>query len=158
MDTPPGIHNVFHVSQLRRAGDDPLPSQVQDDIQPPAVISEETGGEEWQVEKILEIRKRGRGQQVLVKWTGYAQPTWEPLSTFLDTEALDRFEAEHGKITEDSGRGMDNISLVDEILEVSKQLLVNWTGHTQPTWEPLRNFLHTNALARFEEAHGRVRD
>jgi hypothetical protein len=26
--------------------------------------------------------------------------TWEPLSTFLETEALDRYEATHGKITE----------------------------------------------------------
>ena len=163
LDTPLGIHNVFYVSQLRRAGDDPLLSQVQDDTQPPAVISEETGEEELQVEKILEVRKRGRGQQVLVKWSGYAQPTWEPLSTLLDTEALDKFEAAHGKITEDSGRGTDNIYPVDEILEVrkkgrGKQLLVKWTGHTQPTWEPLRNFLHTDALARFEEAHGRVRN
>jgi hypothetical protein len=163
LDTPPGIHNVFHVSQLRRAGDDPLPSQVQDDTQPPAIISEETGEEESQVEKILDVRKKGRGQQVLVKWTGYAQPTWEPLSTFLDTEALDRFEAEHGKITEGLEKEKTKTYPVEEILDVrsrgrGKQLLVKWTGYSQPTWEPLRNFLHTDALARFEEAHGRVRD
>ncbi|KAK3897830.1 hypothetical protein C8A05DRAFT_38595 [Staphylotrichum tortipilum] len=39
--------------------------------------------------------------EVLVKWTGYAQLTWEPLSAFLETEALDWYEAAHGKITED---------------------------------------------------------
>jgi hypothetical protein len=163
LDTPPGIHNVFHISQLRRAGDDPLPSQVQDDTQPPAIISEDTGEEEWEVEKILDVRKEGRGQQALVKWAGYAQPTWEPLSTLLDTEALDRFEAEHGKITEDPGREKAKAYLVDEILDVrkrgrGKQLLIKWTGYPEPTWEPLRNFLHTDALARFEETHGRVRD
>ena len=39
---------------------------------------------------------------MLVKWTGYAQPTWEPLSAFLETEALDRYEATRGRITEDN--------------------------------------------------------
>jgi hypothetical protein len=34
---------------------------VQDDTQPPAIISEDTGEEEWEVEKILDVRKEGRG-------------------------------------------------------------------------------------------------
>jgi hypothetical protein len=99
LNTPPGIHSVFHVSMLKRAGDDPLPSQVQDDTQPPPIIAEDTGEQEWFVEEILKARKERRDYQVLVKWTGYAQSTWEPLSALLDTEALDRFEAKHGKIT-----------------------------------------------------------
>ena len=115
LDTPPGIHNVFHVMHLKRAGDDPLPSQVQDDTQPPAIIPEDDpdGEEEWQVEEILESRKTRRATEVLVKWTGYAQPTWEPLSAFLETEALDRYEAAHGKITEDDatpGEEGDNVT------------------------------------------------
>ncbi len=31
LDTPPGVYNVFYVMYLKRAGDNPLPSQVQDD-------------------------------------------------------------------------------------------------------------------------------
>jgi len=42
--------------------------------------------------------------KLLVKWTGYSQPTWEPLNNFLDTAALDEFEAQHGKVTNE-GRG-----------------------------------------------------
>jgi hypothetical protein len=42
---------------LKRAGDDPLPSQVQDDTQPPPIIAEDTGKQEWFVEEILKARK-----------------------------------------------------------------------------------------------------
>lgn len=70
---------------LKMAADNPLPSQIQDDTQPPAIIAESTGEEELFVEGILDVRNKGRGRQVLVKWAGYVQPTWEPLSAFLDT-------------------------------------------------------------------------
>ena len=33
---------------------------------------------------------------VLVKWVGYARPTWEPLGNFTETAALDKFKAIHG--------------------------------------------------------------
>ncbi|KAL5621355.1 hypothetical protein BROUX41_001229 [Berkeleyomyces rouxiae] len=41
LDTPTGIHPVFHVSLVRRARDDPLPSQVLLHHEPPAIAPEE---------------------------------------------------------------------------------------------------------------------
>ena len=37
LNTPPGIHPVFHVDLLRPAATDPFPSQQSDDPQPPAI-------------------------------------------------------------------------------------------------------------------------
>ena len=94
LNTPPGIHNVFHSNLLRTASTDPLDSQVSDDTQPePVIIGDE---EEYEVEKILKDRllRRGKGsqKQYLVKWTGYAEPTWEPATALENTAALDAYE------------------------------------------------------------------
>ena len=91
LDTPPGIHDVFHASLLKRAAADPFPNQRQDDLRPPAIMVD--GEEEWEVERILRERVRGRQRQVLVKWKGYLTPTWEPAAALVDTEAYLVFEA-----------------------------------------------------------------
>jgi hypothetical protein len=98
LDTPPGIHNVFHSQLLRPASSDPLPSQIQDDSQPqPQLVGDE---EEYDIEEILREKTLRRGrrktQQYLVKWTGYARPTWEPHDALKDTAALVRWEERRG--------------------------------------------------------------
>ena len=65
LDTPPRIDDVFHISLLKRAADNPFPSQRRGDFQPPAIIMD--GEEEWEVERVLRERIRGRQRQVLVK-------------------------------------------------------------------------------------------
>ncbi|KAI1001171.1 hypothetical protein K3495_g7034 [Podosphaera aphanis] len=40
LDVPSGIHSRFHVQFLRQAGNDPLPSQIVYDAQPPPVLPE----------------------------------------------------------------------------------------------------------------------
>ena len=51
------------------------------------------GEEEWEVERVLRKRVRGRQRQVLVKWKGYLNPTWEPAAALTNTEAYRVFEA-----------------------------------------------------------------
>ena len=99
LNTPPGIHNVFHSELLRIASTDPLTSQTTDDTQPdPVLVGDE---EEYEVEKILKERivrqGRGRKKQYLVKWTGYAKPTWEPASAIEDTTALEAYEQQRDR-------------------------------------------------------------
>ena len=95
LNTPPGIRNVFHSRLLRPVATDPLPSQRTTDSQPEPELVDRS--EEYGVEKILGKRvvRRGRGhqRQVLVKWTGYSDPTWEPESAFQDVTALDAYES-----------------------------------------------------------------
>ena len=58
LDTPLGIHDIFHISFLKRAADDPFPNQCRGDFRPPVIIV--NGEEEWEVERVLRERVRGR--------------------------------------------------------------------------------------------------
>ncbi|KAL5629126.1 hypothetical protein BROUX41_002517 [Berkeleyomyces rouxiae] len=79
LDTPTGIHPVFHVSLVRRARDDPLPSQVLLHHEPPAIAPEEASEDlvagEHLVDEILQHKTANNRHQVLVQWTGWAEPT-----------------------------------------------------------------------------------
>ena len=58
LDTPPGIHDIFHTNLLKRAADNPFPSQRRGDFRPPAIMVD--GEEKWEVERVLRERVRGR--------------------------------------------------------------------------------------------------
>ena len=100
LDVPTGIYPRFHVDLLRRAAKDPLPGQKQVDFQPPPIQVD--GEDEWEVQEILcaRTKKRGRGsvREALVRWTGYADPTWEPIESLSDVEALERYIVRYGPI------------------------------------------------------------
>ncbi|XP_044717381.1 transposon Tf2-3 polyprotein [Hirsutella rhossiliensis] len=71
-----------------------------DDAQPPA-IQDETGEDLWDVDEILCARwkKRGRGEfrQALVRWTGYSEPTWQPVEWLKGTIAMKAFEDKNSR-------------------------------------------------------------
>ena len=58
LDTPPGIHDIFHISLLKRAADNPFPSQRRGDFRPPAIMVDRE--EEWEMERVLKEYVRGR--------------------------------------------------------------------------------------------------
>src|SRR5207245_6256662 len=93
LNTPPGIYPVFHTSLLRKKQTDPFPSQILTDLAILPALQDTEGNDEWEVEEIL----KEKGLKVLVKWTGYPKPTWEPRSALQDTEALARFERGEGE-------------------------------------------------------------
>lgn len=96
LDVPTQIHPRFHVDLLRRDPNDPLPSQIQDETQPPPLLD----GDDplWGVERVIRAEHRGRGRQrqVLVKWNGYLEPTWEPRSNLKNTDAFKAFVRKYG--------------------------------------------------------------
>ena len=100
LDTPKGIHNRFHTSLLRPASSNPLPSQETDDVQPTGILMSD-GETEFGIDKILDTRfkkvGKGKRKEVLVKWTGYARPSWHPEKDFQNTVALDNYESKLSK-------------------------------------------------------------
>ena len=80
-----------YTSLLKRAAADSFLNQRQGDSRPPAIMVDRK--EEWEVERILRKRIRGRQRQVLVKWKGYLNPTWELTAALADTEAYRVFKA-----------------------------------------------------------------
>ncbi|KAI0996871.1 hypothetical protein K3495_g11310, partial [Podosphaera aphanis] len=115
LDTPRGIHPVFHVNLVRRAREDPLPSQILQDIEPPAIEADDADEDhavgEYIVEKIVDHRLLKNKWEVAVKWEGYPAPTWEPLEHLEDTAAIEEYEAIHNCPWKTSGGEGSNVMI-----------------------------------------------
>ncbi len=62
------IYNVFYIWLLRRDPNDPLPGQIN---APPPPVVVEPGVEEWEVERILDVKKVRNVLKFKVSWKGY---------------------------------------------------------------------------------------
>ena len=83
------IHPVFHVSLLKPAVPSPFPGR--EELPPPPVTIGNDA--EYEVEAILDCRKRGRQTQFLVKWKGYSseENSWEPMDNLHAPRLLQNF-------------------------------------------------------------------
>lgn len=83
------IHPVFHVSLLKPVVPDPFPDHRPG---PPAPIIID-GDEEFEVEAVLDCRKRRGQTQYLIKWKGYGpeENSWEPARNVHATDLIRAF-------------------------------------------------------------------
>jgi len=72
------VHNVFHISLLKEYITDKMFTNRNDSRPDPEY--NEKGEAEWEIERILNKRKIGKGYQYLVKWKNFPvyEATWEP--------------------------------------------------------------------------------
>ena len=80
-------HSVFHLLLLRRAEEDSLPEQVQQ-LQPLLIVK---GNKQWEVNNILDARKKYGWVQFKAKWKGYPlrhlkNETWYDVSDFSEAK------------------------------------------------------------------------
>jgi hypothetical protein len=88
-------HNVFHVSQLDRY----TPLVVgQPPSEPQPTIVDEPGDEEWEVDRILDSKRRYPKLHYIGQWAGYShlRTSWEPAENLENAqERVDEFHREH---------------------------------------------------------------
>ena len=74
---PQGSPTAINVQYLRKYHRLPAAEGLRTN-KPPPKVSNEQDELEWEVERILAQRTRGRRKEFLLKWKGYPRPTWVP--------------------------------------------------------------------------------
>jgi hypothetical protein len=90
------IHPVFHVRLLKPVEE--IEGMKREQRVPGPIIVE--GEEEWEVEKIVKTRRRGKEIEFEVKWKGFGEEenTWEPLENLGNSlETIEFFFKKHPK-------------------------------------------------------------
>jgi Integrase zinc binding domain/Chromo (CHRromatin Organisation MOdifier) domain len=94
------LHPTFNIEKLKayRDGRVAFPTRPQQFSRPPPdAVADSNGDEQWDVERVLACRFKGRRKQYLVQWRGYPpeENTWEPRSSLVPfaADALADFES-----------------------------------------------------------------
>jgi hypothetical protein len=93
------IHPTINISYLKpyHEGAEKFPSREKTDERPMAVVTEDNGAAEFEVECIRDVRvnrARGGRREWLVKWKGWPdhESTWEPRENLVGTDFIKKFE------------------------------------------------------------------
>ena len=135
------VHSVFHVSQVKPVADSnlSLPAPA-----PPPPRTLESGDMVWEVNRILAVRRRGRGCHYLVDWVGYGleDRTWVPHSYLADPSLLrDFYRANPQAIGQSPGVSRR------EGGPVAGALLTTPTDQVPSTSSPINNSCNSSRMA-----------
>lgn len=63
------------------------------ELQRPGPIVTQNGTKEWEIDRILDMRTRGRGHQYLIRWKGYGPEAdvWVPGKELENTDVLNEY-------------------------------------------------------------------
>jgi hypothetical protein len=91
----PNTFPTFHVSLMKRHIENDATLFPSQERERPGPVLTKNGMDKYQIEKIIDERKRGWGYQYLVHWAGYAEcdDLWLPQCKLLNCEALDVWQA-----------------------------------------------------------------
>ena len=133
---------MFHVSLLQpfnvRAGESAPNTQA------PALLHEDPEQEEWEVEKILDVRSIGATHEYLLQWKGYG-PEWNVWTSEKDLGNIDELKAEFELRTKAQGKPQLLSRKRSEELELSYGEARKTPGYAKPQ-EATQNNRRSTAL------------
>ena len=89
---PKGAPTHINVQYLRKYHRDPSTEMLRQRVLPSKAIMDQSGDTQWEVEKIVDVDGVGRRRKYRVKWKGYRDSTWEPISNLTGCkEAIEDF-------------------------------------------------------------------
>ncbi|KAI3371470.1 hypothetical protein L3Q82_023567 [Scortum barcoo] len=121
------VHPSFHVSKIKPVKESLLVPPTKPPP-PPKLID---GGPVYAVKKLLAVRKRGRGHQFLVDWTGYGpeERSWVPASFIVDRTLIDDFYQRHPEQPGPSGVGPKGGGTTVMSRQIYLQFEDGWSQH-----------------------------
>jgi hypothetical protein len=143
------VHPVFHVSLLRPYKDPATyPNRPAAKDPPPPVTVDDIP--EYEVERILDHRKKRRHQEYLVKWVGYPEhdASWEPEENLANApEILHKYKAS-GTMPEGGG---------SDVMVLQSAEPTEPHSHERSPAEPTEPHLHERSPAEPTEPHSHAR-
>jgi hypothetical protein len=126
------IYPTFHVSELKRHITNDAELFPSRETQRPKPFVTTTGAEEWEIERILDRRARGRGYQYLVRWRdcGPERDVWVAGQELQGTETLKAYnDVPENQDDLDPLSQQENTTLEDQEQQDTSRLIAREDNH-----------------------------